>query len=114
MLLLSRELREALPNLLSLRAFRDPIATGRLFLPDCDWEFFAFEGAEENNDYILLGIVPTDSPVWQYVLLSDLQRLTGAFGEPVQEDTDFAGRRLQEVLIGDQPTNALLGRRNRL
>ena len=80
----------------------------RFFTPDAGWTWYAIEGSpvdesgyydtrKEKVDFLFFGLVSGIEVELGYFSLSELTRVRGAFGLPVERDLYFEPTRLSEV-----------------
>lgn len=96
--LLTDELRQQLPPLLSQEADPDPIVHIRFFTPDANWTWWVTEGQAEGDDFRFFGLVQGSEDEFGTFLLSELQAVRGPLGLAVERDLSFAPGRLTEVV----------------
>jgi hypothetical protein len=89
MQLLTKGLRNALPPLYSQEANDNPIVHAKFFTPDSSWTWFITEGGPEGDDYIFFGYVVGPVPEWGYSALSELEKVRGTLGLPIERDLYF-------------------------
>ena len=95
--LLTKKIRKALPPIYSQEAVKDPIVHVKFFTPDANATWFAleFDGVDEFFGWACLGDV--EMAELGYFYLSELQKVRGRFGLPVERDMYFAPRPLSEA-----------------
>jgi hypothetical protein len=107
---LTKKLAKTLPPLFSEleTADPDPMVMCKFFTPDASWTWYAYEGSpvdakgycdtdKETVDFIFFGLVCGLEVDLGYFSLSELERLRGKFGLPVERDLHFQPIRLSEV-----------------
>ena len=94
MKLLTKELRRKLPPLYSQENEKDSMVICKFFTPDAGWSWYAMEFDEDDTFF---GYVAGIYPELGYFSLSELQRVRGKFGLPVERDLYFEPCRLSEV-----------------
>ena len=98
MKLLTQEVRASLPPLYSKENDSDPVAHVKFFTPDAGWTWFATEGGPEGDDFLFFGYVIGLEAEWGYFALSELERIRGGLGLPVERDLYFKPGPMSEVL----------------
>jgi hypothetical protein len=105
---LTRALLKKLPALYSQENNPDPLVVCKFFTPDAGWTWYAIEGSpvDENGfydtdkpkvDFLFFGLVSGIEVELGYFSLSELKRIRGKLGLPVERDRYFAPTRLSEV-----------------
>src|SRR5688572_27955971 len=108
MKLLTKELAKTLPALYSQEKNADPMVICKFFDPTSQWTWYAIEGSpvdasgfydtdKEKVDFVFFGLVSGLDVELGYFSLSELERLRGKFGLPVERDLYFQPTRLSEV-----------------
>jgi hypothetical protein len=98
--LLPKELETILPPLYSQDEVKDPMCVFKIFTPDAGWSWFIVEGSKQGDrDWLFFTMVI--SPIVPegelgYVLLSDLQKVRGCLGLPVERDLWWEPRPLSQ------------------
>jgi hypothetical protein len=95
MLLLTKEIIQKLPKIGSTDGQDPEKRKGivKFFTPDADWTWYATEGEQrENGDYEFFGVVTNSmGTTWGYFYLSELQKVQGSFGLPIERDRFYSG-----------------------
>ena len=105
---MTKELAKTLPALYSQEGNADPMVMCKFFMADAGWTWFAIEGSpvdedgyydtdKEKVDFVFFGLVSGLDVELGYFSLSELERLRGKFGLPVERDLYFQPTRLSEV-----------------
>jgi len=94
MQLLTTALRRQLPPLGSTQDDPDPKAICKFFTPDAGWTWYA---SEFDGEDLFFGWVEGNYPEWGYFSLSELERVRGHLGLPVERDYYFQPCRMSEV-----------------
>ena len=94
MKLLTKELRTLLPPLYSQEHTPDPMCWAKFFTPDGQWTWFAIEF--DGQDLCFGYVIGHDAELG-YFRVSDLLRVRGAFGLPVERDLYSEPCRLSRV-----------------
>jgi hypothetical protein len=96
--LLSDDLRNRLPPLLSQEAIDEPIVYARYFLPGTVWNWYVTEGEPEDGDYLFFGFVTGIESDFRLFRLSELESITGVAGQTVEVDVNFKEGKLTDVV----------------
>ena len=95
MKLLTQALLKQLPKLYAQDSKGDDaIAYGKFFTPDAHWTWYA---TEFDGDDTFFGYVVGDFPELGYFCLSELERIRGCLGLPVERDRFFRPTPLREL-----------------
>lgn len=94
MRLLTEEIKRALPRLGATAPDCDPLMVCRFFLPDGDWTWYA---CEFDGQDIFFGYVLGAFEEWGTFRLSELLKVRGALGLPVERDRHFAPCRFEAL-----------------
>jgi Protein of unknown function (DUF2958) len=105
---LTKELEKTLPALYSQKYNAEPMVKCKFFMLDADWAWYVIEGSpvdanehadtdKERVDFLFFGLVSGFDVELGYFSLSELERLRGKFGLPVERDLSFQPTRLSEV-----------------
>lgn len=96
MQLLTQELRKALPPLYSgEEQGTGALALVKFFTPDAGWTWYA---SEFDGEDLFFGLCVGDVPELGYFSLSELERVRGKFGLPVERDISFEPTPLEVLL----------------
>jgi len=106
--LLTKELREKLPPLYSQENNADPLVVCKFFTPDANWTWYAYEGSPVDKDgyydtnkekvgFLFFGLVSGLDVEIGYFSLSELEKVRGQFGLPVERDKFFVPAPLSQV-----------------
>jgi Protein of unknown function (DUF2958) len=98
MQLLTKEIRARLPSLGSQKIAEDPIVHVKFFTPDAGWTWYATEGSPDGDDFVFFGYVQGIEAEWGTFSLSELRRIRGALGLPVERDLHFRPRPVSQVM----------------
>jgi hypothetical protein len=98
MQLLTQELRASLPPLYAQEGNSNPIVHAKFFTPDSNWTWFITEGGTEGEDFIFFGYVIGFEEEWGYSALSELERVRGPLGLPIERDLYFRPGPWREVI----------------
>lgn len=98
MRLLTKALRAALPPLYAQDGNENPTVHAKFFTPDSNWTWLITEGGPEGDDYIFFGYVIGQTDEWGYSALSDLEKVRGPFGLPIERDLYFEPGPWREVI----------------
>ena len=92
--LLTKELREQLPQLYAQEHEADPLVICTFFTPDSTWTWYAleFDGVD-----VFFGLVIGLEQELGYFLLSELAQARGPLGLPIERDLHFQPTRLSAV-----------------
>jgi hypothetical protein len=96
--ILSDDLRNRLPPLLSQEAVDEPIVYARYFLPGTVWNWYVTEGEPEDEDYLFFGFVTGIDSEFGLFRLSQLEAVTGTSGQKVEIDLNFKEGKLTDVV----------------
>jgi len=96
--LLSDDLRNCLPPLLSQEAVDEPIVYARYFLPDTGWSWYVTEGEPEDEDYVFFGFVAGIEAEFGLFRLSEQESITGTSGQKIEIDSNFKEGKLTDVV----------------
>ena len=95
MKLLTKEIRRKLPPLYSQeRLGGKAVAYLKLFTPDSSWSFFA---TEFDGHDLFFGLVEGLEKELGYFSLSELQRIKGPMGLPIERDLHWQPKPLDEI-----------------
>ena len=83
MKLLTKALRKQLPPLYSTEAQSDPMVICKFFYPSFDWTWYAIE---YDGQDVFFGLVDGLEVELGYFWLSELERVRGKLGLPVERD----------------------------
>ena len=108
MQLLTRELQEKLPALYTQENNADPLIICKIFTPDSSWTWYAIEGSpvdsngfydtdKEKVDFCFFGLVSGIEVELGYFTLSELTKVRGILGLPVERDLYFTPKPLSEI-----------------
>ena len=87
-----------MPPLYSQEANDNPIVHAKFFTPDSSWTWFITEGGPEGDDYIFFGYVIGLEKEWGYSALSELEKVRGVLGLPIERDLYFEPGQWTEVI----------------
>jgi len=93
--LLTKEVLRRLPPLGSTDHQKDPIVRVKFFTPDAQWTWYAIEFGDDD---IFFGYVKGIENELGTFSLSELQKVRGALGLPVERDKFFKPCPLSEVM----------------
>jgi hypothetical protein len=94
--LLPIELKEQLPNLYSGEEYGlESKALVKFFTPDSNWTWFA---SEFDGEDIFFGLVSGFEVELGYFSLSELERVKGPMGLPIERDLHFQPKSLQKLI----------------
>ncbi len=105
MQLLTKELKEHIPDLYSQENVKDPMVICKFFDPTGSWTWYAIEGGEEEYEYgmdfLFFGFVVGFDAELGYFTLNQLETakkgVTGLRAVPIERDLYFSPCRLSEV-----------------
>jgi hypothetical protein len=117
--LLTKELKRRVPPLYSEENVDDPLVVAKFFTPDAQWTWYVIEASTrepegcgfgencdhrplteydpEHDDVLFFWYIVGEFPELGYFTLSELTKVRGALGLPVERDTGFQPCRLSEV-----------------
>ncbi len=95
MRLMTKELREKIPELYSTEGDEDPLVYARFFTPDANWTWYVLEFDGEDTFF---GYVIGHYPELGYFSLGELESIRGPLGLPIERDLHFESPRLSTVL----------------
>jgi hypothetical protein len=102
MKLLTKEIIKKLPALYSQEKVEDPKVMVKFFTPDSSFTWFIIEGEkEENEEWMFFSKVYSHNcPEGElgYVALSELQKVRGSLGLPVERDRWFTPKPLSQII----------------
>lgn len=110
MKLLDEESQSKLPPLYSNeKEGLNALAQVKFFSPDSGWTWYASEGSpvdedgyydtdKEKVDYLFFGLVAGIEVELGYFSLSELERVTGGLGLPIERDLHYKPKTLQELV----------------
>jgi len=102
MKLLTKDIRQRLPELYATENEEDPIVHVKFFSPWLNWTWYV---TEFDGDDVLFGRVEGFEREWGYFNLSELESLRGPCGVPaVERDLDFEPRPVSE-LVADKTSS---------
>jgi Protein of unknown function (DUF2958) len=91
------EVRNVLPPLYAQEKEKDPTVHLKLFCPWNQWTWFATEGEQQGDDFILFGYVIGQEREWGYFSLNELSSVTGPFGLKIERDIYFSPKPKSQV-----------------
>ena len=96
--LLTDKNRQDLPALYANENVKDPKAVVKFFTPDANatWYAFEFDGEDMFFGYVDLGL-GAESAELGYFSLSELEKVRGKLGLPVERDLHFTPKSLDEI-----------------
>jgi len=94
MKLLTKEIERKLPKLYETENESDPTAHVKFFTPDGNWTWYATEYDGEDRFF---GLVQGHEDELGYFSLSELKRVRGLLGLPVERDILFRATPLSDV-----------------
>ena len=95
MKLLTKEIRQRLPELYATENDKDPVVQVKFFSPWMNWTWFV---TEFDGEDVLFGRVEGFEREWGYFNLSELESLRGPCGIPaVERDLHFKPRPMSEL-----------------
>lgn len=109
MMLLTKEIKKALPRLYVTDGIplKKKIVVCKFFTPDADWRWYVFEGQAENGDFTFFGMVFGDYAEMGYFTLSELQKIRGHLGLPIERDLHVFKVPYSKQVIKDRLTHYL-------
>tara|TARA_B100001996_G_scaffold317448_1_gene260778 strand:+ start:58 stop:381 length:324 start_codon:yes stop_codon:yes gene_type:complete len=105
MKLLTKKIIKALPSHMSTNttSLENRIVICKFFMPHSSWNWFVFEGEQDNKphydeeiDYIFFGMVYGVKRGLRYFKLSELSRITSLFRLPVERDPSIFKKKYWE------------------
>ena len=101
MVLLTKELKKALPPLYSQDGKKpeDVKIVVKFFTPWTNWTWYATEGEynEEEHTWLFFGLVRGQETELGYFTLAQLESVSGPVGLKIERDRHFSGHTLAEV-----------------
>lgn len=98
MKLLTQELRKNLPPLYSQEHLGGKaVAHLKLFTPDSSWSWYITEGQPEGGDFVFFGLVDGLEKELGYFSLSELKKVRGPLGLPIERDLYWQPKTLEEI-----------------
>jgi len=97
MKLLTKAILRKLAPLGTTQDAEDPFVRVKFFTPDGGWTWYVTEAGLENDDFIFFGYVIGPFPEWGYFRLSELKKVRGALGLPVERDLHFTPRHFSQI-----------------
>lgn len=94
MKLVTKEVKDSLPELYSQEGVDDPLVRVKFFTPWTDWTWYAIEF---DGDDTFFGYVDGIVPELGYFSLSELESVQGPGGLKVERDKFYKPERLSEV-----------------
>lgn len=94
MQLLTKEIRERLPELGATQHMRDPEAQVKFFTPWSNWTWY---GVEYDGEDIFFGLVQGFEEELGYFSLNEIESARGPFGLRIERDIGFKPTRLSQV-----------------
>ena len=91
------EVRNALPPLYAQEKEKDPTVHLKLFCPWNQWTWFATEGEQQGDDFILFGYVIGQEREWGYFSLNELSSVIGPFGLKIERDIYFSPKPKSQI-----------------
>lgn len=109
MKLLTKEIREKMPAMYSQdgKPKEEQKIVCKFFTPDADWTFYVLEGEpridDQGNEYDFefFGLVTNNycpAGEYGYFVLSEIKKVRGAFGLPIERDLHFEDKTTADVL----------------
>ena len=98
MQLMTKEIREKLPPLYAQDGLGGKaIVHAKWFTPDSGWTWFATEGSPEGDDFVFFGLVIGLEKELGYFTLSELEKVRGPLGLPIERDLYWKPKTLEEI-----------------
>ena len=98
MQLMTKEIRKKLPPLYSQENLGGKaVAHLKLFTPDSNWTWHISEGSPEGEDFSFFGLVFGHEKELGYFSLSELQKVRGSLGLPIERDLYWQPKTLEEI-----------------
>ena len=100
MKLITQEIEKKLEKapLYSTEDIKNPEIIVKFFTPDSNWTWYAVEGTKTGDgDWEFFGLVDGQDKELGYFMLSELQKVRGNLGLPVERDMYFDGRKLDKM-----------------
>ena len=98
MKLLTKAIRNKIPNLGIQEKVKDQIVHVKFFDPTGSWTWYATEFDGEDTFF---GLVKGFEDEWGYFSLSELQSIKGKFGLGIERDLHFIPTPISKVLSGE-------------
>lgn len=96
--LLTKEIRSRLPPLYSAETEPDPLLRAKFFTPDSNWTWYVIEFDGQD---LFFGLVVGFETELGYFRLSELQKVRGPLGLPIERDLFFSPIPLSHVKKSD-------------
>ena len=98
MQLMTKEIRKKLPPLYSQEKLGGKaVAIVKYFTPSSSWTWWATEGSPEGEDFIFFGLVDGLEKELGYFSLSELKKVRGSLGLPIERDLYWRPKTLEEI-----------------
>ena len=98
MKLLTQEIRKKLPALYAQDGKSgDAVAYLKLFTPDSGWTWYITEGSQQDEDFLMFGLVDGLEKELGYVSLKELESVKGPMGLPIERDRFWKPKTLREI-----------------
>jgi len=94
MKLMTKELKEKLPDLYDQEGEEDPTVHAKYFTPDADWTWYVLEFDGEDTFF---GYVDGLEAEFGYFSLSELKEVKGPLGLGIERDLYWKEKKLSEV-----------------
>ena len=111
MKLLTKEIRKAIPPMYSQDGLGGKaIVHCKFFTPDSSWSWYITEGEpvlDENNnetDYRFFGLVDGFEKELGYFMLSELEKVKGPLGLPIERDLYWKATTLRKIAPDEFPS----------
>ena len=98
--LLTKEIRERLPQLGATEHTRDPEAQVKFFTPWSNWTWY---GVEFDGEDVFFGLVQGFEEELGYFSLSEIAEARGPYGLRIERDIGFEPTRLSKVRLKQRP-----------
>ena len=98
MKLMTEEIRKKLPPLYAQDGKGgDAVAHFKLFTPDSSFTWYITEGSQQDDDFLMFGLVDGLERELGYVSLRELESVRGPMGLPIERDLHWRPKTLKEI-----------------
>jgi len=98
MKLLTKEIVKRLPPLYSQEQLGGKaVVHVKFFTPDSGWTWYITEGSQQDDDFLMFGLVDGMEKELGYVSLGELESAKGPLGLPIERDLYWWPKTLEEI-----------------
>ncbi len=98
MKLMTQEVRKKLPALYAQDGKGgEAVVHVKFFTPDSSWTWYITEGSQQDDDFLMFGLVDGLEKELGYVSLRELESVKGPMGLPIERDKFWKPKTLKEI-----------------